>query len=716
MAEGAVTLLEMVAKDKASQTIKTIDKNIDRLTKTLQDEAMKVKLSAKQYDIYRVQQELAAKGQKHLIVEKSKLVAKYHDEINAARRAAKINKAHAEALVMNAKRTHDVAKASGRLNGQLRFMRGGFGQVGHQIQDVAVQLQMGQNAMLVFGQQGSQIASLFGPGGALIGAILAVGAAVGTALAPALFKSNKELVDLANNAEDLIDKYPKLSEKQKTYVETFAYAEVARFNKQLAESKSVIADLEEEASSPGLMGLYDLFFNPEKAIADMAKSREDLQGQYKLREQLQEKTDELAEALSGQTKETRDLVKALEEEAAAVGKTRRELDLLTVSAGPNAEATRARINAAHDAIEQTEKEAKAVKDATDAWDAYKKKQADAARSGVAATENFMESLRKQSATFGATRAEALAYSVDMAGLSPVHKKEADDLVAAIQRKIDAREKEKESEKAYKEEADRQKGVAGAFDSLVSSMGAELGSPEDALRAELQARQDIIDEYAALGVHKDGEIKAARLQSEEIFNQQMKELAMANAQAQLTAASSVISSFQGQMSAMSSMIDENSRLGKAFFVAQQAMAAAQAIIKGHEAGMNVFASMSALGPVGVAMAPGMAAAAVAMGYAQAGMITGQTLASFEGGGFTGAGSRSAGLDNKGGFHAVLHPNESVVDHTKGQGMAQPAQPQNIRIVNAFDTSVVGDYMGSDAGEKAIMNVVRRNRQTIQTMVV
>lgn len=39
-------------------------------------------------------------------------------------------------------------------------------------------------------------------------------------------------------------------------------------------------------------------------------------------------------------------------------------------------------------------------------------------------------------------------------------------------------------------------------------------------------------------------------------------------------------------------------------------------------------------------------------------------SFDGGGFTGAGSRSGGIDGKGGFPAILHPNETVIDHTNG----------------------------------------------------
>lgn len=40
-------------------------------------------------------------------------------------------------------------------------------------------------------------------------------------------------------------------------------------------------------------------------------------------------------------------------------------------------------------------------------------------------------------------------------------------------------------------------------------------------------------------------------------------------------------------------------------------------------------------------------------------------SFDGGGYTGIGARSGGLDGKGGFMAMLHPNETVNDHSKGQ---------------------------------------------------
>lgn len=39
-------------------------------------------------------------------------------------------------------------------------------------------------------------------------------------------------------------------------------------------------------------------------------------------------------------------------------------------------------------------------------------------------------------------------------------------------------------------------------------------------------------------------------------------------------------------------------------------------------------------------------------------------SFEGGGFTGPGVRSGGVDGRGGFYAIIHPNETVIDHESG----------------------------------------------------
>ena len=79
------------------------------------------------------------------------------------------------------------AKAANSATGAMKNMGHVSRQLGFQIQDVAVQLQMGTNAMTILSQQGSQVASVFGPGGAVIGAFIAVVGAIGGALLPSVW-------------------------------------------------------------------------------------------------------------------------------------------------------------------------------------------------------------------------------------------------------------------------------------------------------------------------------------------------------------------------------------------------------------------------------------------------------------------------------------------------------------------------------------------------
>ena len=138
------------------------------------------------------------------------------------------------------KATKEFETQTKKTNGTLRMMRGGFGQVGHQIQDVAVQLQMGQNAMLVFGQQGSQIASLFGPRGAMIGAVLAVGAAISMALMPRLFGATEAMKEVQQETESLIDKFDKLNGAAKQLALTKAREKIDDFKHAIKESNKEI--------------------------------------------------------------------------------------------------------------------------------------------------------------------------------------------------------------------------------------------------------------------------------------------------------------------------------------------------------------------------------------------------------------------------------------------------------------------------------------------
>lgn len=96
--------------------------------------------------------------------------------------------------------------------------------------------------------------------------------------------------------------------------------------------------------------------------------------------------------------------------------------------------------------------------------------------------------------------------------------------------------------------------------------------------------------------------------------------------------------------------------KKLFAIQKAASIANAVVNTYEAANIAFKQFGGF-PLGLPMA----ALTVAQGMARVNAIRAQ---SFDGGGFTGHGARTGGVDGKGGFPAILHPNETVIDHTKG----------------------------------------------------
>lgn len=71
-----------------------------------------------------------------------------------------------------------------------------------------------------------------------------------------------------------------------------------------------------------------------------------------------------------------------------------------------------------------------------------------------------------------------------------------------------------------------------------------------------------------------------------------------------------------------------------------------------------------------------------------------LPSGDGGGYTGSGARAGGVDGRGGFPAILHPNETVVDHTKGQGMGAVQNTAVTYNINAVSAQSFKDLVAQD----------------------
>lgn len=83
----------------------------------------------------------------------------------------------------------------------------GFGtkaqQAGYQIQDFVVQVQSGTSVFAAFGQQASQLAGALGPGGAVLGAVIALGAAVGGVLYKSMGNAKLSAEELEASAKQL---------------------------------------------------------------------------------------------------------------------------------------------------------------------------------------------------------------------------------------------------------------------------------------------------------------------------------------------------------------------------------------------------------------------------------------------------------------------------------------------------------------------------------
>lgn len=112
--------------------------------------------------------------------------------------------------------------------GLSRFAKSGLQQTGYQVGDFAVQIAGGTSAIQAFGQQGSQLLGIFGPVGAILGAVVAIGAAIGVAyqkstkdtkdfttvnnnLSDALGRANTKGHDLIKTYEDLRDEYRRVT-------------------------------------------------------------------------------------------------------------------------------------------------------------------------------------------------------------------------------------------------------------------------------------------------------------------------------------------------------------------------------------------------------------------------------------------------------------------------------------------------------------------------
>lgn len=123
----------------------------------------------------------------------SSIVGKTADEVEQLKAANELGSNATEAQRQQVmKSVQEYQKLRGAVEGaqgSFRNARGVMQNFGWQMQDTLVQLQMGTSAFVVFSQQGSQMASAFGPKGAIIGMFITLAGVIGGGLWAAFNKT-----------------------------------------------------------------------------------------------------------------------------------------------------------------------------------------------------------------------------------------------------------------------------------------------------------------------------------------------------------------------------------------------------------------------------------------------------------------------------------------------------------------------------------------------
>ncbi|HGV2835948.1 TPA: tail protein (tape measure), partial [Escherichia coli] len=119
-------------------------------------------------------------------------------------------------------------------------------QAGYQVQDFIIQVQGGQSALVAFSQQGSQLAGAFGPGGAVLGSVIAISSVIAGALITSL-NGGKNAMEALKDAIETTDKVITVSQNGVAALSD-KYAALAQTNIAVATLMKKQAELELQAA------------------------------------------------------------------------------------------------------------------------------------------------------------------------------------------------------------------------------------------------------------------------------------------------------------------------------------------------------------------------------------------------------------------------------------------------------------------------------------
>lgn len=140
----------------------------------------------------------------------------------------------------------DAGTAATKATGKFGAMKGATSQLSFQLQDIAVQAQMGTSAFTILAQQGPQIASAFGPGGAVLGAIIGVAGAISGVLFTSLMDTSSLMEEARDAADDLGDSYDDLVEDVGSLTAAQREFIALKSQDEISKAKIAIAEMNKE--------------------------------------------------------------------------------------------------------------------------------------------------------------------------------------------------------------------------------------------------------------------------------------------------------------------------------------------------------------------------------------------------------------------------------------------------------------------------------------
>lgn len=547
------------------------------------------------------------------------------------------------------KQLQQLEKAGASAEKGVGSMRGAMQNLSYQLQDVAVQAQMGTSGFTILAQQGPQIASAFGPAGAAAGALIGIGAMI-------MSVANSSTV-ASESLDDMMERADEMGKSQLAYAMIKANDALEEATKKADEARVKFEQVSASQAQSGLTaGVYaekiiELKANHERLSDEQERAAEVVARLGRLQDGTTTKMENASKAIRDLTTDIQFQTSIMEEASwkqAILSKLHRE------------------------GVDANGDEGKAVMAAAAAYNA-KKESMDA-----------NEAAQKR----GVALAEQAARTAEQ------------------QAKADARKREMQlqSAQAWLERANQL--GATELEQIDYWHQQELAKLREFEQQKALTAMEVDTARKAL----DEESARRRIELEDKVLQKSLEASRLKAQAEQQATAQMASMQWGlasqSLDAISMAAEEGSTLQKAAFVAGKGMAAAQAVMQAELASVSTLAAYAAAaaaagpgGPALLAAGTAQAAAMKTMGYASAAIIAAQGFAGmFDNGGNISSGQW--GIVGENGPEIVKGP-ASVTSRKKTAAMAASAMSGDSggMVVNVYQT-ITGN------GDQALAEVVDR----------